>query len=502
MKKRSRYFTIGLLIMTLFLTMTINRIKAVNESYLVHYNEQDSIYDKENNRTFTLYFDIPKEANNYQNVEINLGEALVDAISAKISMPGDYFNFNIVIRNNSGVNYQYINESLYIQDPYTQGEGKENSWGIKSFSGSLLEESLVPYRTANLKAIYKALFHKSSQSEVTGMDMVHIYDTLAALGYTQEDALTQYILDYYNNVENGYNTDNIIAKHISELDVSALRNIFSTGVNMNATYKISDVDYATLTAKQKENLQRVGEKNEYRLRETEKELAEYYYNYFYDWCVGLQFGSPVTYTNANGELSKRTVSTSSIMKLYNDENQVRSAANEYIKEQFDQSASGSETKLIAGYTLDGPLTGNNAQYYEFGFETSIKLERVISTGTVTVHKKLDLNGYETNDRPTFLFKLTDSQGVEHIQAMSFNEKQNEQTIVFTDIPLGQYTIEEIDSIRYESVDGNLKEGNLTSDHTVEFVNKKVKDNDFSDNQVVVNHFQKDENQIKISQTYH
>ena len=34
------------------------------------------------------------------------------------------------------------------------------------------------------------------------------------------------------------------------------------------------------------------------------------------------------------------------------------------------------------------------------------------------------------------------------------------------------------------------------------MNKKVKDNDFSDNQVVVNHFQKDENQIKISQTYH
>ncbi|MEG0592006.1 MAG: hypothetical protein RR512_01760 [Coprobacillus sp.] len=499
MKKILNKLTVSLLVMTMVLTMTVSlyatNTKQIKNSVLtVKYNEADSTYDKAS-RTFTLYFDIPTDAANYDSVKIDLSGGMVDGISSSISMPGESFSFNINIRNQSGVDFTYKKGSYYLTDPTLTGT--DNIYGIKSFSGKTINEKLIPYRISSAKAIYNGLFDKTSSGGVTGLQMATIDTYLEDKGYTGDEALTQYLLDYYNKV------DKTNAKVISELSTSSLKSIFSTGIN-KSTYSLSDSDYQKLTDKQRSNMVKVDTK--YRFRETEKQLSEYYYNYFYDWCVGVVMGKHVTSEAANGALEKRLVSTSSVVKVYNNVDGIRDSQDAYLANILSEEnmKTGKTATILAGYVLDGPLTGNNAQYYEFGFENGIELEKSVSFGDVTVNKTLDLNGFKNNDTPTFIFKLTDSKGVEHYKTMSFKEGQTNQSIKFENIPLGKYVVEEVDTIRYEQEGEIPKTGTLTGTNisqTVLITNKKEKNNDFSDSQVVINSFKKTENGIEISQDY-
>lgn len=502
MKKISKLLLTFALCMSSLVAISFSNVKADdNDTYTVQYNEEKSTYDSDKSvRKFTIYFVIPEEASNYKYVKLDLGKAMVDGISNFIQSPGDWFNFDIIIENESGVNYNYQSGSLTVNDPDMVGGVNANQWGVKAFDGELLDVEYVPYRIGNAAAIYKGLFSLSSSSRVTGKLMFTIDEKLASLGYTGNDALTRYLLDYYNDEKNGFNKDGINATQIKDLDSIALKNIFSSGikVNSNGTYTLSDVDYASLSDEQKSKIEHVSG-NRYRFRETETELAEYYYNYFYDWCIGLQFGNYVNRLSANSTiLNERTVSTSSIVKLYDNLNNVRTEADNYIESTLTPKnlKAGGEARFVAGYTIDGPLTGNNAQCYDFGFNTMITLEKEVK-GTLSVAKTINYGPYETSDNPFFIFKATNvDTGEAYYRVLALSDLKMTGNVVFEDLPLGTYTVHEFNPIRYSREED--KTVTITSDSpvgNVEFNNSKIKDNDFSDSDMVINSFTKNEDNV-------
>lgn len=506
MKKKMKTVFTSMLAAVMVFSTTMTVINADNKDvYVLQYDEESSTYDK-TTKTFDIHYDIPNDVKDYEGVKLDLGSAMIDGINQKLSMPGDSFSFNIIIKNESGIDLEYKKGSYTLTDPIMGGT--PNKWGITAFDGELIDENFVPYRIASSEGIYSGLFETTSSSKVSGMMMATIDETLAKKGYTGNDALTKYLLKYYNE-STKYNLDGKNAKIIAELDTKALFNIFSNGAGPNGSFSISEADYATLTEAQKSKItsyvDKVG-KTQYRFRETEKELSEYYYNYFYDWCIGVVMGEHVTNSSANGSLENRTVTKSSVMKVYNNVNGVRDSQDEYIQNTLtsDNLKSGNSGILLAGYTLDGPLTGNNCQTYDFGFQSFIELEKAISFGDVTVNKTLDLNGFKNNDNPTFIFKLTDSKGIEHYKTVSFKEGETNQFIKFENIPLGKYVVEEIATIRYEQIGEIPKQGILTKEansQSILIINKKEKNNDFSDTNVVVNSFKKTDTGIEISKNY-
>ncbi|NBK97464.1 MAG: hypothetical protein EOM50_05520 [Erysipelotrichia bacterium] len=504
MKKLTKLvLTIALCLSGLF-AFSLNSVKAEEkDTLLVEYNEEKSFYD-EKTQKFTLYYIIPEDAGNYKNVTFNFEEGMIEKIKSvsQYISPGDWYGFNIIIENNSKVNFTYKNDSLTVKDVKMKGGEYTNPWGLKSFSGSSIDKEYVPYRTGNAEAIYSELFDKFTAYKVTGKMMLSIEEELAQRDYTGDRALTQYLLNYYNNSKY-YNKDGKVATTIPELDEIALNNIFSGGggVHNNGTYALLDADYAALSDEQKAKLEYVN-KNQYRFRETEAELAEYYYEYFYDWCVGLQFGKYATYEDANGK--DRTVHTSSIVKLYKNQNNVRTNADDYIASQLtnDNLKAGKESSFIAGFTLDGPLTGNNAQWYKYGFTASITLEKEVK-GSLSITKTIDYGTYATSDNPIFLFKATNTETNDiYYRMIALSDIQKSGTATLTDIPLGTYTVEEFNPIRYSKE--SVKEVTLTRDNpnaSVTFNNQKTKDNDFSDSDAVINSFTKDENgKVTITQT--
>lgn len=118
-------------------------------------------------------------------------------------------------------------------------------------------------------------------------------------------------------------------------------------------------------------------------------------------------------------------------------------------------------------------------------------------GNLTIKKTIDSANYLNGD-PIFTFKIKHLEtGNVFEYTMRFKEGEAmTQEKTFELLPLGNYEVTELETIRYECEDGNIKEAELTKeavDQTVAFKNIRTNPDNYSHTDVVINKFTMDKN---------
>ncbi len=450
-------------------------------------------------------------------VQLQLGDYLIDAVTkyaeqygykAYPIMPGDLNKFRINIINDSGTPIQYENNSLELKGLKMSGNLIS---GTTTFDGQEVAAKYCSHMTFTLGCI-RALYNNRNQSSISLEEAANLYSILKAKGYT---SLTQFYLNYYNDK---YGTN---AAHILDLNDDAR---FSLETQLDNPYKLFDsvndrsngyftayydtTKYATAddyiayldqtypffnqaaVISQKNNAKHYIQVS---FMELEPELAGLSYQYFYEKCFMVGIGQSLDYDN----MSTNNV-TMGVANYQKKEGTVYTKANKNMTDSLAGLAQGDANANVSlEMGINGPLTTNTYMDYPYGFRMSVTFKKALADVTVT--KNLDIGDYDTTDKPTFLFELTDKNGVVYTKAIIFDDlTTTKKSVVFKNLPFGHYSVKEIGSIRYTAEGDTEKSGTLSEDTAVEFTNRKTKDTDFSDNNIATNHVSVKDGKIVIS----
>lgn len=399
-------------------------------------------------------------------------------------LPGDVKNFKIEIVNKSKNNYGYEEGSLDIRTPnldfyrssteypgYTQNAIDYTGSTMTAFDGQTLLNKFTPTRIKN-KALFSLFGDKTESAlkddQILGDKLDTLFDEDLKIGN-----LNKYYLDFYNKEFSKNNSNYIPKTRIQDYTVDEIRKMFI------------DKEHSSMK------------------RETNKEVAETLYNYFYNVVLGVAPAKDLPEPDSN------ELGSSILNQKYTVGNFMRNgnqSFENYMKENLLMITGNSNGSVDWGFQIDGLNCFNIYNNMDYGFDMGFKLEKKV--GDVVVDKHIELGEFDRNDSPTFMFRLTDVNGDTYFKTMSFNEGETDHQIVFKDISYGKYTVEEIDPIRYEVLGQPILEGvldDLKQEGFIQFVNTKVKDHDFSDSNLVVNSFTKGEDgliQVNNDQQHH
>lgn len=173
------------------------------ETCTVDYSKQQSdsvAYDgyEEIGDVYNFYYTIGKDAGD--DIVIDLSQCALSFWENEEQMPGGHYKFQILIRNKSGNYYRYKDNSFVLApgDASKFGSLEDGSaLPVLTYDGQYLPiefaGAMIPYY------FYEDVFGVSGSAKVTFEMMCQIYDYLAQKGYTGDTAISDYMLDYYNN---------------------------------------------------------------------------------------------------------------------------------------------------------------------------------------------------------------------------------------------------------------------------------------------------------------
>lgn len=394
--------------------------------------------------------------------------------TGRYNMPGDSIPVVVEIINNSKNSYQYMPNSFALQ-------GLPVDRGYITNAEPIL--SLVD------------VIEKNGQIELD--ELLAIYTRLEEKGFTGENALTNYILNYWQ--EAGYQVQSV-QEMFSKYPEEAAK-IFGKGVAQNPMY--------TLTSKQVEQYKQESELfannykkvsgNKYSIMWPEDDLATATSSFAYDNLFNFGYDKDFTGDDISKVLTKNSWGSNMAIKdYYTNANGLTNQVNEKFSEIFSlQNWKDNKNQFSFVWAIDGPHMGNAYMNCNFVVQNTIKLVSC----NLSVTKTIDLNGSAESGEPTFMFIAENQETKDtYVQKISFKEGETSKTVTFENIPAGTYKVTEIDPIRYSSSEVQTVVVGGESNHpTVNFYNTKDKDNDFSDTSVVVNSFKKaDDGTITIS----
>ena len=287
-------------------------------------------------------------------------------------MPGCKVNFKIKLVNNSGTDYSYVNNSFYIASESLAAQYEETdekysyTWnyatskpdivigwvdGAIGFDGSpllvLSNTAWSPNRTSN-KAL---LFLLSEYAEERDLEKFndkgaplkdlpysvansryltdgYLDGVLKRAGYEGIKELNHYYLDYYNR---HYGTN---AASLEELPLEAL----VSGSNKAGIFG----------------------GNRFKMRETNPEVAECGYNFFYNYCLSLL-------PDGVSQAESRNYSIGNWMRG-------ETGYEETVRASFAGFNNGTEVELLGlNMMIDGPYTANVYMDMNFGWSLGLKL---------------------------------------------------------------------------------------------------------------------------------
>lgn len=397
--------------------------------------------------------------------------------------PGDRANFKINIINKSKYDYGYVDKSLVITTTdlscYYNENDVEHSYTVPTetemygFDGQRLLNKFSTTRIPNeaLRALAgDDVNDVLKDDQALGQLLDNIYCQGENVKKEGIKNLNKYYIDYYNAKYASANENYENKKKIEEFGVDTIKDMF-----FNELQSFMDA------------------------YETNKEVGETLYNYFYNAVLGV----------APAELLPRPDSEELGDSYLNSEyalgNFMRNGNDtfeKYMTKTLGLISNDNTGSADWGFQIDGQKCFNIYNFMDYGFDMGFKLEKKV--GDVTVKKDIESDDINKDNAPIFMFKLTDSKGVEYFKTILYESKELNE-VVFKDIPYGKYTVEEIDPIRYEVLGQPILEGvldDVKQSGYVHYVNTKVKDNDFSDTNLVINHFEKGDKGIEISQDSH
>ena len=348
------------------------------ETCSVDYKEQSEFvtYDGHTGNSIDGYiFDYTIHDGAPADLVIDLAQCALDLWENDSQMPGDHYKFQINIKNESGRTYTYRNNSFVLAP------------GDASEFGSLEEGSLLPILTYDgqympirfsgamiPKFFYKDIFNVKDDNDVTFEMMCNIYTYLTKEGYTGEYAISDYMLDYFNQAHSTKYTSlsEMFAEHPDWLrdDMTYKNGIWSMSEE-ELKACISEYPWIDrfLYVKQR------GTDLDVQIKWPEPELAAISYNAFYQGLFSVVFGKEnADYLNPNpsGDLA---FSRSHAVGDYMSGTDLYEKTDAYFQELTkDGFPNGDTLEIWSGYGIDGPGMGNAYQNYSFTYYNVIELQ--------------------------------------------------------------------------------------------------------------------------------
>lgn len=406
-----------------------------------------------------VYYMIDETAGENPVIDLSLG--MGDYYQKEPLMPGAHPKFQIILQNQSGKTYRYKDNSFVLAPGDTEEYGNlddESMLPILTYDGQYMPirmaGAMIPYYFEDVFSV--------PENDVTFDMMCRIYDYLADAGYTGDTAITDYILDYYNNKRGtSYgNLTDLFADHPDWLDgnLTAKNGIWTMSEDELLGYigKYPWIDrFVSVTPK--------GALLDVQIKWPELELAAVSYNSLYMGLFSVVYGEEnANYLNPNpsGDLD---FSRSHAVGDYLPGTDLYAETNQYFNDLFSDSfESGEAVELWSGFGIDGPGMGNPYMNYSFSFYNIIELEQIkpikISLSDITIYT--GGNSYEG---------VVDGEEGESSTENGFPEPGFYLTLPDElNDKLGQITnLEDIMTLKYDAGQGTTREWALESYGTTE-----------------------------------
>lgn len=360
---------------------------------------------------FNIYLTINETAGN--DVSVSLSDAILDVMTAYAQQygydsypvqPGDSNPITVTITNNSDKIYKYADDSFTLT-PAKYGAMSD----FIGYDGEAIPFAYISGIATTSKAIYKNLFDKSEDGDITAADMFGIYDKLAEKNYTGDNALTEYMLDYYNDLyHTSYATWNelVAAKPslgdtfagfgnngLFTMSLSYMESMCEAHPEMSPYVMYEVIDDTTNPDDPTVRVQ---------FKWPEQDLAAFSYNLFYQDYFSVAYGDECDTMDPNrGTAFTRTRGvgdyTDASSALYQQTNSYFASL-----ENADFLTNGKSVTFDMKLAIDGPGVGNGYMKYKFSFANSIGFTRIDTTYQI-VHQyytSVDGGAYELDGTVT------------------------------------------------------------------------------------------------------
>lgn len=408
-------------------------------------------YDQ-STRTCEVQFAINDTAE--ENVVIDVMSAIMEVLPSK-SMPSNQIKIKVSVVNNSPNAFAYQNNGLKIGTNSYAGEAGMTAF--VGYDGNRLPLPRIAAIDLN-NAVMRTLFEQKL-TEKDADKVLTLFTRLAEKGYTGEDALSRYFVDYYKKTDSTVQDwADLISKHRNDLiDAFAYSSttnyFFVTKEWLDAAEKTewNDFIYVLGTTETGYAIQ---------FKWPDKNLAEFSYNVFYQDFLTVSFGDKVI------EIHSKEHRDIGVGDYLNQTTEPYIGANSYLASIGDngQLASGAKGEFQMTITLEGPGVGNMYAYYEFSGLFNLSLQFIRATTEVSVTKEWDDANDKDGIRPENVSVQLYADGKPSGEAVLLNKASNwsytfEQLSMYSKGKEITYTVKEKAVDGYTStVTGNAAEG--------------------------------------------
>ena len=371
-----------------YIMQAVNTLPAEVKQPEVNYPSETSTVDYSKRQSDSVTYDGYEEVDgvfvfNYtihegagSNIVIDLSQCALSLWENESQVPGDHFKFKILLKNESGNTYYYKDNSFVLAPEDTSEFGNTADGSllpVLTYDGQLLPiqftGAMIPYY------FYKDVFGVKGSGDVTFAMMCRIYDYLTDKGYTGESAITDYMLNYYNEKRNvNYESlTDLFADHPDWLDGNLVTN--------NGIWTMTEEELLEYIAKYPwinsfVSVKSSGNNLSVQIKWPEPEIAAVSYNSFYCGLFSVVYGEEnAEYLNPNpsGDLE---FSRAHGVGDYLSGTDLYQETNQYFSNLTANGLNTGDTlEIWSGYGIDGPGMGNSYQNYEFTYYNIIELEQ-------------------------------------------------------------------------------------------------------------------------------
>ncbi len=330
-----------------------------------------------------IWFSINETAGS--DVEVNIGDEVCKVLfeNREYTMPADQFNVTVHIQNNSLNSFVYKNNGMKLGTRKVNANEALFLTDFRGFDGNQID---LP-RIASLAYTHPAmseLFEKPFRVELTDSDfelILTMYDKLEAKGYSGNDALSNYFLDYYKTKydDQELTWDGLLQNHRDEIisdfsksGPSGLLYLTEEQLKMTENTRFENYTYV---------LGPTGNKYQSQLKWPEEQLAALSYNLFYQDLLTVAFDDE----KVDNKVGLRTRGVGDYMDLSSE---AYTKANAYLATigEDGELESGEEGTFNMVLTLEGRGTGNMYMGYDFDKLFALSLNFVKTTLDIPVTK--------------------------------------------------------------------------------------------------------------------
>ena len=360
---------------------------------------------------FKLKFDVTDEVTE-SNIVLNLSETLkvldlyyqqylkdrygIDDPNAHYKcVPTDSNPFDIEVTISNGHTYRYKDGSFRMETANTSEMD-----GLTNFVGFDSQQIPLGLTGAMSKSQPMQDLYGVRATKITANMVADTYTYLADKGYTGKDALTNYLLDYYNNM---YSYEYQSLNDLYDEHPDVIMSLF--GGMADDQFYVNAEQLEELKATSADNIYICEEKNgQYiiQFKWPESQLVEVSYQMFYENLLNFAFGDKETQQNfLNNYDAKWYPYTFGVKNYMDNASDAWANVNKYLNEATKAGLSKKDATKFAlsmAMGIDGPWTNNSYQCYEFAWYNAIELEQI--DGDLTINK-VDKDGNLITNPATF-----------------------------------------------------------------------------------------------------